>query len=174
MINHNFPRSGRFNVLITTYEYIIREKAILSKLRWKYMIIDEGHRCIIRTYFSLPLKFCFEKILAAKMNASWPHSAESFAYISEWFIYIYVFFLLEWRITITSWPSRSTPATRRPTASCWPALRCRTSCPSSGPSSTSSFHPFSRHDVIFYINQFKTSAQIVNNYGPTDDRQTST
>eukprot|EP00088_Acartia_fossae_P015248 TRINITY_DN18323_c0_g1_i1.p1 TRINITY_DN18323_c0_g1~~TRINITY_DN18323_c0_g1_i1.p1 ORF type:complete len:1190 (+),score=494.76 TRINITY_DN18323_c0_g1_i1:54-3572(+) len=37
-------RSGRFNVLITTYEYIIREKAILAKLRWKYMIIDEGHR----------------------------------------------------------------------------------------------------------------------------------
>merc|ERR1712051_484830 len=28
----------------TTYEYIIREKGILSKLRWKYMIIDEGHR----------------------------------------------------------------------------------------------------------------------------------
>merc|ERR1712130_829868 len=37
-------RAGRFNVLVTTYEYIIREKAILSKLRWKYMIIDEGHR----------------------------------------------------------------------------------------------------------------------------------
>merc|ERR1719507_1011632 len=37
-------RSGRFNVLVTTYEYVIREKAILAKLRWKYMIIDEGHR----------------------------------------------------------------------------------------------------------------------------------
>merc|ERR1719516_210371 len=37
-------RSGRFNVLVTTYEYVIREKALLSKLRWKYMIIDEGHR----------------------------------------------------------------------------------------------------------------------------------
>jgi len=37
-------RSGKFNVLITTYEYIIREKGILAKLRWKYMIIDEGHR----------------------------------------------------------------------------------------------------------------------------------
>merc|ERR1719341_3212290 len=37
-------RSGRFNVLVTTYEYIIREKALLAKLRWKYMIIDEGHR----------------------------------------------------------------------------------------------------------------------------------
>merc|ERR1719341_265742 len=37
-------RSGRFNVLVTTYEYITREKALLAKLRWKYMIIDEGHR----------------------------------------------------------------------------------------------------------------------------------
>merc|ERR1719341_1057892 len=37
-------RSGRFNVLVTTYEYIIREKAVLTKFRWKYMIIDEGHR----------------------------------------------------------------------------------------------------------------------------------
>merc|ERR1712106_575964 len=37
-------KAGRFNCLVTTYEYIIREKAILSKLRWKYMIVDEGHR----------------------------------------------------------------------------------------------------------------------------------
>merc|ERR1719412_517326 len=51
MKNHNLEssafsliRSGRFNVLVTTYEYVIREKAILCKLRWKYMIIDEGHR----------------------------------------------------------------------------------------------------------------------------------
>jgi len=37
-------RSGKFNVLITTYEYVIKDKAVLAKLRWKYMIIDEGHR----------------------------------------------------------------------------------------------------------------------------------
>ena len=33
-----------FNVLLTTYEYVIRDKHILSKIKWVHMIIDEGHR----------------------------------------------------------------------------------------------------------------------------------
>lgn len=34
----------KFNVLLTTYEYVIRDKGALGKITWAYMIIDEGHR----------------------------------------------------------------------------------------------------------------------------------
>ncbi|KAI6127058.1 P-loop containing nucleoside triphosphate hydrolase protein [Pisolithus sp. B1] len=37
-------RQGRFQVLLTTYEYIIKDRAFLSKIKWIYMIIDDGHR----------------------------------------------------------------------------------------------------------------------------------
>ncbi|KAI1324294.1 SNF2 family N-terminal domain-containing protein [Xylariaceae sp. FL0255] len=37
-------RQGTFQVLLTTYEYIIKDRPILSKIKWFHMIIDEGHR----------------------------------------------------------------------------------------------------------------------------------
>ncbi|KAK4683794.1 ATP-dependent helicase STH1/SNF2, partial [Tremellales sp. Uapishka_1] len=33
-----------FQVCLTTYEYIIKERPLLSKIKWVHMIIDEGHR----------------------------------------------------------------------------------------------------------------------------------
>ncbi|CAI4065257.1 hypothetical protein N7582_002925 [Saccharomyces uvarum] len=37
-------RIGNFDVLLTTYEYIIKDKSLLAKHDWAHMIIDEGHR----------------------------------------------------------------------------------------------------------------------------------
>ncbi|CAK7271643.1 transcriptional regulator [Sporothrix epigloea] len=37
-------RQGRFQVLLTTYEYIIKDRPVLSKIKWFHMIVDEGHR----------------------------------------------------------------------------------------------------------------------------------
>lgn len=37
-------RTGNFQVMLTTYEYIIRERPLLSRFYYSHMIIDEGHR----------------------------------------------------------------------------------------------------------------------------------
>lgn len=39
-----YIKSGEFDVVVTTFEYVIKEKAVLSKVKWVHMIIDEGHR----------------------------------------------------------------------------------------------------------------------------------
>mmetsp|Transcript_11156 Transcript_11156/g.46578 ORF Transcript_11156/g.46578 Transcript_11156/m.46578 type:complete len:133 (+) Transcript_11156:2866-3264(+) len=33
-----------FNVILTTYEMVIKDKSTLTKWKWKYIIVDEGHR----------------------------------------------------------------------------------------------------------------------------------
>ncbi|KAG1457849.1 hypothetical protein G6F56_006523 [Rhizopus delemar] len=40
----NEIRYGDFQVLLTTFEYIIKDRPILSKIKWLHMIVDEGHR----------------------------------------------------------------------------------------------------------------------------------
>lgn len=37
-------RGGDFQILLSTYEYIIKDRPLLSKIKWQHMIIDEGHR----------------------------------------------------------------------------------------------------------------------------------
>ncbi|MCJ1288249.1 hypothetical protein MMC26_007604 [Xylographa opegraphella] len=43
-LQQNQIRYGNFQVLLTTYEYIIKDRPVLSKIKWVHMIVDEGHR----------------------------------------------------------------------------------------------------------------------------------
>lgn len=43
-ILENRIKTGHFNVLITSYEMILREKSSLMTVPWFYMVIDEAHR----------------------------------------------------------------------------------------------------------------------------------
>ncbi len=36
--------AGKFEVIVTSYEISVREKAALKKFNWRYLIIDEAHR----------------------------------------------------------------------------------------------------------------------------------
>ncbi|WCJ23714.1 Homeotic gene regulator [Euphorbia peplus] len=44
LIREQLSRDGSFEVLITHYDLIMRDKAFLKKISWQYMIVDEGHR----------------------------------------------------------------------------------------------------------------------------------
>ncbi|WCJ28910.1 Chromodomain-helicase-DNA-binding protein 1 [Euphorbia peplus] len=44
---HNDKGVGRpikFNALLTTYEVVLKDKAVLSKIKWNYLMVDEAHR----------------------------------------------------------------------------------------------------------------------------------
>ncbi|KAI8643546.1 SNF2 family N-terminal domain-containing protein [Parasitella parasitica] len=40
----NIVKAGQFQVLLTTFEFIIRDSYALGKVKWLYLIMDEGHR----------------------------------------------------------------------------------------------------------------------------------
>jgi len=36
-------KTGKFNVLLTTYDFVMKDRNVLSKIKWTYLIIDEGN-----------------------------------------------------------------------------------------------------------------------------------
>ncbi|KAG8660293.1 hypothetical protein MANES_02G141700v8 [Manihot esculenta] len=44
---YNDKKVGRpikFNALLSTYEVVLKDKAVLSKIKWNYLMVDEAHR----------------------------------------------------------------------------------------------------------------------------------
>ena len=41
---HNTGRPFKFDVLITTYELVLKDAAELGKIKWSYLMVDEAHR----------------------------------------------------------------------------------------------------------------------------------
>ena len=37
-------KNEKFNVIVTTYDYIMKDKSKLSQIYWQYIVVDEGHR----------------------------------------------------------------------------------------------------------------------------------
>lgn len=35
-------QKGKFNIVITTYDYIMKDQAVLRKYAWEYIVIDEA------------------------------------------------------------------------------------------------------------------------------------
>lgn len=95
-------KHGKFNVMLTTYEYIIKDRSFLSKIKWLYMIIDEGHRMknshsklttVLTQYYSTRFRLILTGTplqnnlpeLWALLNFVLPHIFNSSKTFDEWF-----------------------------------------------------------------------------------------
>lgn len=38
------PATAQFPVIVTSYEIVIADSKLLQRYKWKYVIVDEGHR----------------------------------------------------------------------------------------------------------------------------------
>ncbi|KAF3938624.1 hypothetical protein ABW19_dt0202493 [Dactylella cylindrospora] len=95
-------RSGDFQAVLTTYEYVIKDRPVLSKIKWAYLIIDEGHRMknsesklsfTLTTYYTVRYRLILTGTplqnnlpeLWALLNFALPNIFKSVKSFDEWF-----------------------------------------------------------------------------------------
>ncbi|ODQ55638.1 hypothetical protein SAICODRAFT_63654 [Saitoella complicata NRRL Y-17804] len=98
----NHIRPGNFQVLLTTFEYVIKDRPQLSKIKWLHLIIDEGHRMkntnskltlTLTTYYSMRYRLILTGTplqnnlpeLWALLNFVLPKIFNSVKSFDEWF-----------------------------------------------------------------------------------------
>lgn len=62
---------GKFDVVVTSYEMVIKEKGHFKKFHWRYIIIDEAHR--IKNENSLLSKVALLCSGPGRTAGRWPH-----------------------------------------------------------------------------------------------------
>jgi SNF2-related domain len=64
-----YVQPGKFDVVVTSYEMVNKEKNHFKRFHWRYIIIDEAHR--IKNENSLLSRVCIVPVLIAN---SWTHA----------------------------------------------------------------------------------------------------
>ena len=136
-------RASKFNTLVTTYEYIIKDKAVLSKVIFehtfkynkviKFRIIfklTSQRWTQLKLYFTGKMHFLFilnSNLIPFRSAGSTWSSTRATA----------------WRTTTASWRRSWTRTTPPTTVCCWPERRCKTNFRNFGRCSTSCCPPSS-------------------------------
>jgi len=66
---------GEWDICVTSYEMVIKEKSVFKKFNWRYLVIDEAHRiknekskvCLISSYVYF---FLFQSFLYCLKSVS--------------------------------------------------------------------------------------------------------
>ena len=90
-LSHGFARLYGMQVIITTYELILKDAAILNQIKWNYMMVDEAHRLknhesalyqeMTQFHFKNRLLITGECCFAAYVHIASPTSSQDFEVI---------------------------------------------------------------------------------------------
>lgn len=137
-------RSGKFNVLLTTYEYIIKDKQVLAKVLREHLVLHTvqlpiAHRGLISCDLFYHVNINKKEIRSGLLiRMHWDCGSRFAGSTWSWMR------ATGWRTTTVSWLKCWTHTTWLRGVSCWRGRPCRTSCLSCGHCSISCCQPSSR------------------------------